>query len=137
VTVVALEDADPNGLAQMIAGLIEANLRRRPERSALLRPAVFELTARDADVSVTIEAAPGSVRIRGGAARRRADVRVAADSSDLLALASVPLRAGLPDALTTEGRAVLRGVLGRRIRIRGLITHPVRLARLARLLAVG
>jgi hypothetical protein len=135
--IVALEEADPNGLARMLAGLIEANLEGHPERLALLRDAVFDLTAPDAGVSATIETRAGAVRVRSGVHPDGAHVSVLAPSSDLLLLAAVPLRAGFPDALSREGRTVLRHVVTGRIRIRGLVSHPTRLSRLARLLSVG
>ena len=34
-------DADPNGLAEMLGGLIQGNLERHPERASLLKPAVI------------------------------------------------------------------------------------------------
>jgi hypothetical protein len=134
---VTLEDGEPSGLATMLAGLIEANLERHPGRRALLRDAVFDLTAPDAGISVTIETRPGSVRVRGGIHPEGAHVSVDAPSSELLLLASVPLRGGFPDVLSREGRVVLRHVVRGRIRIRGLLTHPGRLSRLARLLSVA
>jgi hypothetical protein len=136
VTVV-VQDEEPNGLASMLARLIDANLERHPDRGALLGEAVFDLTAPDAGVSATIETHPGSVRIRNGVHPDGAHVSVEAPASELLLLASVPLRVGFPDALSRDGRAVLRHVLSGRIRIRGLLAHPARLSRLARLLSVS
>jgi hypothetical protein len=134
---VTLEDGEPNGLAAMLAGLIEANLERHPGRRALLRDAVFDLTAPDAGVSATIETRPGSVRVRGGIHPDGALVSVQAASAELLLLASVPLRGGFPDVLSREGWVVLRHVVRGRIKIRGLLAHPGRLSRLARLLSVA
>lgn len=133
---VRLDDAEPNGLAWMLARLIEANLERHPGRHALLRDAVIELTAPDAGVSATIRIAPGSVHVHGGPAPEERHLSVRAASSELLLLAAVPLRAGFPDPFAPEGRAVLRHVLHGRIRIRGLVRHPGRLSRLSRLLSV-
>jgi hypothetical protein len=133
---VVLEDAEPNGLASMLAGLVEANLERHPGRRALVRDAVFDLFAPDAGVAATIETRGGTVRVRGGVHPDGAHISVEASSDKLLLLASMPLRAGFPDVLTHEGRIVLRHVLARRIRIRGLLRHPGRLSRLARLLSV-
>ncbi|MGZ4124236.1 MAG: hypothetical protein ACXVQU_01600 [Actinomycetota bacterium] len=133
---VTLEDDEPNGLASMLAGLIEANLQRHPSRGALLREAVFDLSAPDAGVAATIETRAGSVRVRNGVHPDGAHISVEASSAELLLLASVPLRGGFPDALTHEGRTVVRHVLAGRIRIRGLLRHPGRLSRLARLLSV-
>ena len=66
-----------------------------------------------------------------------AHVAITADSDRLLGLTSAPLRFGLPDPFDARGRAVLRDVLSGRIRIRGILTHPRRLARLSALLSVA
>jgi hypothetical protein len=54
-----------------------------------------------------------------------------------MGLSAVPLRFGLPDPATTEGRAVTGKLFRRELRIRGLLRHPGKLARLNRLLSVG
>ncbi len=127
---------EPSGLASMVGGLIEQNLERDPARRRLLRPAVATIAAPEAEVSITIRTSPGRVVIED----READdahVAITANSTALLALTAAPLRFGLPDVLDPRGRAVLGDVLASRIRIRGLFTHPRRLARLASLLSVA
>lgn len=134
---VSFADAEPNGLAEMIGGLIEANLHRYPDRRALLKPAVVGVTARDAGVSATLTFMLGSVAVANGAsADGRAHLRVATDSAALLELPATPLRLGLPDPFSRRGRHLVRRVLGREIRIDGMLRHPVRLARLNKLLSV-
>jgi hypothetical protein len=135
---VVFADQEPNGLAAMVGGLIEANLRQHPERRSLLRPAVVELVAADAGVSVRIALSPGRVSVSSGSSRPgRPRVRVLADSGALLLLSSAALRFGLPDPFSRDGRRVLVGVLRREIRISGLVAHPLTVARFARLLSVA
>lgn len=135
---VEYSDPEPNGLAAMLGGLIEANLERHPDRRSLLKPAVIELTAPDAGVSVSLDLSPGRVVVSNGSAQgRRPHVRVRAGSDALLSLSTVPLRIGLPDPFTLEGRRVLGDVVRGRIRIAGLFLHPRRLARLSKLLSVA
>lgn len=129
-----LDGEDPSGLAELIAGLLEQNLVREPARAAHLRPSVVALVASDAEVAVTVRLAPGSVRVADGVATD-AHLRVVADADRLLALAAAPLRAGLPDALHPDGRAALADVVTGRVRVHGLLRHPVRLARFTSLLS--
>jgi len=134
---VVYADKEPNGLAAMVGGLIEANLRQHPDRRSLLRPAVVELAASDAGVSVRIALSPNRVLVSNGPSRPgRPRVRVRADSESLLRLSSAPLRFGLPDPFSRDGRRVLSKVVRREIRISGLIAHPLTVARFSRLLSV-
>lgn len=128
-------DAEPNGLAAMIGGLIEANLAQHPEREGLLRPALVGIEASDAEVALTLRLAPGRVHVANGIVGRP-QVVVRGDSETLTDLTSVPLRLGFPDATTAEGRAVTRKLLRRELRVTGLLTHPDVVSRLNRLLSV-
>jgi len=133
VTVVGPE---PSGLASMVAELIEQNLARDPERRRLLRRSVAVLDAPDADVTVFLRIDPEGVRVGDGDVPD-AHVRIRADSGRLLDLTTAPLRLGLPDPLAPEGRAIVRDLFAGRLRIRGLLSHPFRLARLTKLLSVA
>jgi hypothetical protein len=127
---------EPNGLASMLGTLIEQNLARDPGRRRLLRPAVVSLVATDADVGVTLRIEPTGVEV-ASAPDPRAHLEVRTDSHRLLDLAAVPLRWGLPDPLTAPGRRVTRALLAGRLRVRGLVRHPLRLMRLNRLLSAA
>jgi hypothetical protein len=129
-------DEEPNGLAAMLGGLIEANLRQHPEREALLRPAVVGITAPDADVSVTLQIAPGRVGVANGL-QGKPHLLVTTDSDTLIELSSVPLRFGLPDSLTKGGRAVNAKLFRGTIKVHGMTRHLGKLARLNKLLSVG
>ena len=133
---VRFADAEPNGLAELVGRLIEGNLERRPELRNLLRPAVVELSASDADVRATVVLSRGVVEISNGPPDRDPHLRVAARSDDLIELSTSPLRFGLPDAFDPRGRAVLGGIATRRVRVSGMVRHPLRLSRFTRLLSV-
>jgi hypothetical protein len=132
---IVLADAEPNGLARMLAGLLEGNLARRPERAALLRPAVVEIGATDAGVAVTVRLDGERVRVSNGTGGPRPDVRVRASGHDLLALSAAPLRFGFPDPFRREGRAVLGRIASGKVRVSGMVRHPIVLSRFSRLLS--
>jgi hypothetical protein len=130
-------DSEPNGLAAMIGGLIQGNLDAHPERMALLSsPATYAIVAPDVDVAVSIRLKDGSVTVRNGVVGRP-DIVITADSDALLGLSSVPLRFGLPDATTNEGREVTAKLLKGELKVKGMLIHPLKLARLNRLLSVN
>jgi hypothetical protein len=129
-------DTDPSGLALMIGGLIGQNLDRDPSRARYLDGSLVAIVASDAEVSVTVRLDPDLVLVTDGV-DDRSQVVVQASSDLLLQITSSPLRFGLPDALTKGGREVLGDVLSRRVKIKGLLRNPQRLARFTRLLSVN
>jgi hypothetical protein len=133
---VIVGEAEPNGLASMLGTLLEQNLTRDPARRRLLRPAVVTLTATDAGVGVTLRIGHGRLEIVNGT-DPHAHLDVGTDSHRLLELTAIPLRLGLPDVSTQRGRAVVASVLRGRLRVRGLLRHPLLLSRLNRLLSAA
>jgi hypothetical protein len=128
-------DQEPNGIASMIGGLIQANLQSHPERSKLLKPATVGIVAEDAHVSLTLRISPGRVQVANGLAPR-VDVMVRSDSETLTELSSAPLRMGFPDAFSRAGRAVTGKLFSGALTVRGLIRHAGTVSRLNRLLSV-
>jgi hypothetical protein len=122
----------------MLGGLIQANLEQHPERAALLRkPAVIAITAPDAEVSVTIELLPSKVTVQNGRPSRPAQLDVTAESTTLIELSSVPLRFGLPDSMTKEGREVNKKLFTGRLKVRGMMRNLGSLTRFNKLLSVA
>jgi hypothetical protein len=134
VSVVSYDVEEPSGLAAMLGGLIEANLANDPSRRSLLRPAVVAVVATDADVGVTLSVSTTGVRVGSGSSPA---VTVLGGSASLLALTSTPLRFGLPDPFSEEGRRIIGMIVRRDIVVRGLARHPVVVSRLMRLLSVA
>lgn len=134
MSVIVYVDRAPSALATMLGGLIEQNLARDPDRCHLLKPATYSIEAPDAEAGVTLHVDADGVRVADGV-DPGAHVRVSADSARLLAIAGAPLRFGLPDVLMAQGRAVLADILRRRVRIAGLLRHPVLVSRLTGLLS--
>ena len=133
---VTIVGPEPSGLTTLLAELIDQNLARDPSRSQLLRSCVAVLDAPDAGVTVHVRIAAEAVRVGDGDVPD-AHVRVRADAERLLTMTNAPLRLGFPDPTRSEGRAVLRDLVLRRVRVQGLVRHPVRLARFTSLLSVA
>jgi hypothetical protein len=129
-------DPQASGLPAMLGQMIEQNLERDPGRRRLLRPALVSIRVPDADVSASLRIRPGAVDVRRGL-DPDSQVVIRADADRVLALTAVPLRFGFPDVVRREGRAIVRDLLQGRIRVRGLVRHPVRVARLSMLLSVA
>lgn len=134
---VGYTDAEPNGLATMIGGLIEANVAADPGRARLLGPpAVVGIVARDAEVACTVRLSPARVLVSNGVIGHPTVV-VRADTETLTELTTVPLRLGFPDAMTSGGRGLTAKLFRRDLKVRGLVRHPGVVSRLNRLLSVA
>ena len=133
---VEFPDPEPNGLASMLGGLIEGNLEAHPDREALLaKPATYSITAPDVDVSVSIRLAPGAVTVRNGVVGTP-QISIRTNSDNLMGMSSVPLKFGLPDSMTKEGREVNKKLFKGELKVKGMWTHLGALARLNKLLSV-
>ena len=129
-------DPEPNGLASMLGGLIEGNLEAHPNREALLaKPATYSITAPDVDVSVSIRLARGAVTVRNGVVGTP-QISIRTNSDNLMGMSSVPLKFGLPDSMTKEGREVNKKLFKGELKVKGMWTHLGALARLNKLLSV-
>lgn len=134
---VEYRDDDPNGLATMIGGLIEANIDADPSRARFLGPpATVGIVARDAEVACTVRLSPARVTVTNGLVGRPSVV-VRADTETLTELTTAPLRFGYPDAMTAAGRAVAAKLIRGDLRVRGLLRHPIVVSRLNQLLSVA
>lgn len=135
--VVSFADPEPNGLAELVGRLLEANLSSSPERRRFLGPAVVVLVARDAEVSVTVRVRRDGAEVSNGAAEEGVHVRVEGLGQDLIDLATVPLRLGLPDLTRRAGRATVARILRGDVRVSGVLRHPLRTSRFLRLLSAA
>ena len=133
---VRFADAEPNGLAELVGRLIDANLQADPERRRLLRPALIELWASDADIQATIVLSPDDVAVSNGLSEPKPHLKLVADAYDLVELAGAPLRFGFPDVFRAQGRSVVVRIATGHVRVSGMVRHPLRLSRFTRLLSV-
>jgi hypothetical protein len=130
--------ARENGLANMVADLIRANVVSSPYKARVFSrlQGSVGLSATDAEVSLTLVFSRGSCVIRDGIAPG-IGASVTTDSESIIEMSNVNLVGGLPFLFDAAGRGIARKVLGGSIRIRGLVRHPVTLMRLAIVLSVN
>lgn len=129
---------EPGGLAEMIAGLIRGNVEADPSRKRHLRGrrGTINIRARDVGESVALTLGGGAVSV-ASTLHPKPNVEILADASALLALSTVPLRFGFPDATTPDGRALTKDIVKRQVIVRGLVLHPNLVRRLQLLLTVS
>lgn len=124
------------GLGEMLGGLVRGNLERAPQRLELLRAPVSRVNVRAADMNASVGILMGAGRFHvHPSVLPNPDLDIRADAQTLLALAAVPLRLGMPDVATVEGRAIVAKLARGDLRVRGMVGRLPLLTRLNRLLS--
>ena len=131
------DDASP--FAQMLGGLIEANVVSRPEKlkdfhNLKARVGIF---VTDIDEAVTLDFEGGHLLVRNGLADGR-DVTIRADADTVMQLSNVRIGfGGMPNYLDSTGREVAGKMLRGRLKIEGLVSNLTTLNRVTRLFSVA
>ena len=130
------EDASP--FAQMLGGLIEANVESRPEKRAdfqtlKARVGVF---VTDIEEGVTLEFLGGRLLVHNGLQSGR-DLTIRADADTVMQLSNVKVGfARMPNYLDSTGREVMAKMLRGRLKIDGLLGNLTTLNQVTRLFSV-
>jgi hypothetical protein len=133
-------NAEQNGLAQMVGGLILQNLQEHPSKRAdfaRLRGRVA-IVAEDAGVAMTLAFEGNMVTVSDGIVGVP-EVTVRARSEDIVQLSLLELipRVGLPNPLGPATREIFQKSQAGHVRVYGALLHIPMLLRLSRLLSVN
>lgn len=129
--------AEEAGLPAMMAGIIEANLKNKPERVKdfnALNGNIY-IQAEDADVDMTMVFSKGSLTVHSGRVGVPM-ISITTDSSTLLDLANLTIKFGMPYYFDEMGMGILKKLLSRKLKLKGLLTHPLALTRLTKIMSV-
>jgi len=130
---------EASAFAQLLGGLIEANVVSRPEKlkdfhSLKARVGIF---VTDIDEAVTLDFDGGHLVVRNGLEEGR-DVTIRADAETVMQLSNVKIGfAGMPNYLDATGREVAGKMLTGKLRIQGLVGNLTTLNRVTRLFSVA
>jgi hypothetical protein len=135
---VTLGAPDADGLPGMLADLIRGNLAQHPRKwtdfRGLSGRIAIEVT--DAAVTAVLDFAAGGLVIGVGSGEE-APIRILVTSERVLGLCALTVPGPVPRLLDPAGRALLAGLAAGEVRIRGMLRHPARLLRFARLMSVN
>jgi hypothetical protein len=129
---------DASAFAQMLGGLIEANVESRPEKrrdfeTLRARVGVF---VTDIEEGVTLEFQGGRLLVHNGLQGGR-DLTIRADAGTVMQLSNVSIGfARMPNYLDSTGREVVVKMLRGQLRIDGLLGNLTTLNQVTRLFSV-
>ena len=131
-------DAEPSAFATMLGGLIEANVRSRPEKqrdfeSLVARVGIF---VTDIDEGVTLDFKGGKLVVHNGLEPRRT-ITIRADADTVMALSNLKIGPlGLPIYVDEVGRGVAMKLLRGSLKIEGLLPNLLTLNAVTRIFSV-
>lgn len=129
----------PNGTARVLHTVLnekldEAPWKAKPVKALSKRTVRLLITDRDEWVDVVV--ANGTVDVRSNAVDTTPQVTVALDMKTLPVILGVPLWHKLPAVWEKGGKKLLTDLAGRRVRVRGLLSHPAIVIRVLQILGV-
>ena len=135
-----LDGEKPNGTARILHTVLnekldEAPWKARPVKALSNRTVRLLITDRDEWVDVVV-AANGTVDVRSSAPDTKPQVTVALDMKTLPVILGIPLWHKLPALWEKGGQKLVKNLAGRRVRVRGLLSHPAIVIRVLQILGV-
>ena len=135
-----LEGEKPNGTARVLHTVLnekldEAPWKAKPLKALANRTVRLLITDRDEWVDVVVDG-NGTVDVRSDAPDTKPQVVVALDMRTLPVILRVPLWHKLPALWEKGGKKLVTDLAGRRVRVRGLLSHPAVVIRVLQILGV-
>jgi hypothetical protein len=131
-------DEDPSAFASMLGGLIEANVRSRPEKERDFESlkARVGIWVTDIDEGVTLEFKGGKLVVHNGLKPRRT-LTIRADADTVMSLSNLKIGLlGLPVYYDEVGRGVALKLLTGKLKIDGLLPNVMTLNSVTRIFSV-
>lgn len=130
-------EIEDGGMATMIADIIKGNLEEKPKREKdfnALNGSIY-MQAEDAEVDMTLIFKKGSLEVHNGKVGKP-KISIVTDSGTMLDLANISVKFGLPYYFDATGREVIAKLVTGKLKIKGLVSHPIKLTRFTKLMSV-
>jgi hypothetical protein len=126
------------GLAEMLFNLLRQNLEQKSQKLSSFEAlhSNVVIVARDIDITVTLAFGNGELTIYNGIVGKP-DLKIIADHDAILDLSLINIFLGLPNYFDKAGRSILKKLLLGKLRIKGLLKHPLQLTHLTKLFSVN
>jgi hypothetical protein len=123
-------------MALLLSQMLSENLERPDKLKEFngLRSTVHILV-KDVGTQVTMVFEGGSLTFRDGNTNRP-DLNIETDSETLLSLANVSIKFGLPYYFDEVGLGILKKLLKRELKIKGMFTHPLALIKVSKIMSI-
>jgi hypothetical protein len=131
-------DKEPSAFASMLGGLIEANVKSRPEKESDFASLVAKvgIWVTDIDEGVTLDFKGGRLTVHNGLMPLRT-ITIRADAETVMSLSNLKIGVfGLPVYYDEVGRGVAGKLLRGKLKIDGLLPNVITLNAVTRIFSV-
>jgi hypothetical protein len=131
-------DQEPSAFASMLGGLIEANVKSRPEKESDFASLVAKvgIWVTDIDEGVTLDFKGGRLTVHNGLQPQRR-ITIRADAETVMSLSNLKIGLfGLPVYYDEVGRGVAGKLLRGNLKIDGLLPNVITLNAVTRIFSV-
>jgi len=131
-------DKEPSAFASMLGGLIEANVKSRPEKESDFASLVAKvgIWVTDIDEGVTLEFKGGRLTVHNGLEPQRT-ITIRADAETVMSLSNLKIGLfGLPVYYDEVGRGVAGKLLRGKLKIDGMLPNVITLNAVTRIFSV-
>lgn len=132
------EGAKDVGLAEMLSNLLRQNLEQNSQKLSSFEAlhSNVVIVAKDIDITVTLAFRKGELTIYNGIVGKT-DLMIIADHDAILDLSLINIFLGLPNYFDKVGRSILKKLLLGKLKIEGLLKHPLQLTHLTKIFSVN
>jgi len=132
------EGAKDVGLADMVFHLIRQNLEQKPHklRSFQALKSNVVIVASDIEITITLAFRNGKLTVYNGIVGE-ADLKIVTDHDVILQLSLINICLGLPNYFDETGRDILKNLLLGKLKIEGMLKHPLQLTHLTKIFSVN
>jgi hypothetical protein len=131
-------DKEPSAFASMLGGLIEANVKSRPEKESDFARLIAKvgIWVTDIDEGVTLDFKGGRMTVHNGLESQRT-ITIRADAQTVMSLSNLKIGLfGLPVYYDEVGRGVAGKLLRGKLKIDGMLPNVVTLNAVTRIFSV-
>jgi hypothetical protein len=131
-------DKEPSAFASMLGGLIEANVKSRPEKESDFASLVARvgIWVTDIDEGVTLDFKGGRLTVHNGLEPKRT-ITIRADAETVMSLSNLKIGLfGLPIYYDEVGRGVAGKLLRGKLKIDGMLPNVITLNAVTRIFSV-
>jgi len=124
-------------MAGMLANLLEENIKGNPKKKAILRAmnTVVGIKITDIDLAITLDFNYGNLTLYEGI-EITPQVMIETESAHMLELSNIPMRFGLPNLLSPQGKDMLKLGLTGKLKMTAMPWHMLNVLRLTQIMSI-